>query len=288
VLQYKDSKKSLREIAQELNVDAVLEGAVERSGELVRVTVHLSQASPEHQLWAREYDRSIRDVLSLQDEIARAVIDEIRTKLTSEERTRLSSSRPINPKAHDDYLRGRYLLGLMISHLSGLDNRQYGEADILAAIGHFKHAIDNDTAYALAYAGLADAYILLGHPVWGGHSPKENLSDAKAAARRALELDPSLAEAHYSLAQTFEYDWNWSEAEKEYQLALKLNPNHADTHCQYGRFVQALSRNDEAMTHINYAMEVDPFGIMTRVCVAYVTYALRQYDLALEQFERGR
>jgi len=192
----------------------------------------------------------------------------------------------VNPVAYDDYLRGRYLLGLMVSHLSRFDNRQYGEPDIQAAIGHFKHAIENDSTYALAYAGLADAYLLLGHPAWGGHSPKETLSDAKAAARKALELDPSLAEAHFSLAQTLEYDWNWSEAEKEYRLALQLNPNYVDAHCQYGRLVQALGRNDEAMTQMNYAMALDPFGITTRVCVAYVTYASRQYDLAIERFER--
>jgi tetratricopeptide (TPR) repeat protein len=112
------------------------------------------------------------------------------------------------------------------------------------------------------------------------------LSDAKAAARRALELDPSLGEAHFSLAQTLQYDWNWSEAEKEYRLALQLNPNYADAHLEYGRFVQALGRNDEAMRQMNYAMELDPFSIRTRIYVAYVTYASRQYDLALEQFKR--
>ena len=287
VMQYKDSKKSLREIARELNVDAVLEGAVERSGEQVRVTVHLSQASPEHQIWSQEYRRSIRDVLSLQGEIARKVTDEIRTKLTPEEVNRLSSARAVNPVAHDDYLRGRYLLGLaVVATNSTIDKRQYSELDIQSAIGCFKHAIDNDSTYALAYAGLADAYILLGNPVFGGHSPKEALSDAKAAARRALELDPSLGEAHFSLAQTLQYDWNWSDAEKEYRLALKFNPNYADAHVEYGRFVQALRRNDEAMGQMNYAMELDPFGIKTRIYVAYVTYASRQYDLALEQFER--
>src|SRR5438094_4453451 len=199
VMQYKASKKSLREIAGELKVDAVLEGTVVRSGDRMRVTIHLSQAFPERQLWAHEYDRSIRDVLRMQREIARASTDEIQVKLTPEEQTRLTSARPVDPEAHDYYLRGRYLLGLAPAHHSKLtDERQYTETDIQVAIGHFKRAIEKDPAYASAYAGLADAYILLGNPVWGGHSPKETLSDARVAATKALELDPSLAEAHFS------------------------------------------------------------------------------------------
>ena len=284
VMQYKGSKKPLQEIARELNVDAVLEGAVERSGNRVRVRIHLDQVSPESQLWSKQYDRDIHDVLQVQDEIARTVADEIRVKLTPEERN-LTTAHSVGPEAHDDYLRGRYILGLAVTHDTNADKRQYTDQDILAAIGHFKHAIEKDRAYALAYAGLADAYIELGNPIWGGHSPKKTLTDAKESATMALHLDPSLAEAHFALAQTLEYDWNWSEAEKEFKLALKLNPNYADAHVQYGRFVQALGRNDEAMKEMNRAMELDPFDIKTRVYVAFVTYASRQYDLALQQFK---
>ena len=284
VVQYKGSKKPLQEIARELNVDAVLEGAVERSGNRVRVRIHLDQVSPESQLWSKQYDRDIHDVLQVQDEIARTVADEIRVKLTPEERN-LTTAHSVGPEAHDYYLRGRYILGLAVTHDTNADKRQYTDQDILAAIGHFKHAIEKEPAYALAYAGLADAYIELGNPIWGGHSPKETLSDAKEAATRAIHLDPSLAEAHFALAQTLEYDWNWSEAEKEFKLALKLDPNYADAHVQYGRFVQALGRNDEAMKEMNRAMELDPFDIKTRVYVAFVTYASRQYDLALQQFK---
>jgi TolB-like protein len=285
VMQFKASKKPLQEIARELNVDAVLEGAVEHSGDRVRVSIHLDQVSPEGQLWANRYDRDIRDVLRLQDEIARTVTDEIQVKLAPQERAHLVSDRPVNLEAHDDYLRGRYILGLAVTHNTAADKRQYTVMDTLAAIGHFKHAIEKDPAYAMGYAGLADAHILLGNPVWGGHSPKQTLSDAKMAAIKALNLDPSLGEAHFALAQTFEYDWNWSEAEKEFKLALKLNPNYADAHLEYGRFVQALRRNDEAITEMNRAMELDPFGIKTRVVVAYVAWASHQYDLALKQFK---
>jgi len=284
VMQFKASKKPLQEIARELNVDAVLEGAVERSSDRVRVSIHLDQVSPERQLWANQYDRNINDVLPLQDEIARTVTDEIRVKLTPEERIRLTTAHSVSPEAHDDYLRGRYILGLALTHHTAADKRQYTDLDILAGIAHFKHAIEKDPAYAIAYAGLADAYILLGNPL-SGHSPKETLSDAKEAATKALDLDPSLAEAHFALAQTLEYDWNWSEAEKEFKLALKLNPNYADTHLEYGRFVQALGRNDEAMKEMNCATELNPFDIKTRLLVAYVTWASHQYDLALQQFK---
>ena len=285
VMQYKGSKKPLQEIARELNVDAVLEGTVVRSGDRVRVTVHLDRASPEGQLWASAYDRSARDILGLQDEIARTVTDEIRVKLTPQESAHLARARPVDPEAHDEYLRGRYILGMAVARLSRFtDKRQYTALDVQAAIGHFKHAIEKDPDYAMAYAGLADAHIQLGNPAFGG-PPKETLFDAKKAAAKALELDPSLPEAHFSLAQTFEYEWNWSEADKEFKLALKLNPNYADAHLEYGRFLQAIGRNDEALREMNNAMALDPFGIKTRVLVAWVTWASRQYDLALQRFE---
>jgi TolB-like protein/DNA-binding winged helix-turn-helix (wHTH) protein len=279
VMEYKGSKKSLPEIARELNVDAVLEGAVARSGDRMKVTVHLAQASPERQLWAQKYDRSIRDVLSLQDEIARAVADEIKVELTSQERARLSRPRSVNPAAYADYLRGRSLTG-------ALDTRkEWTDQDMKKAIAYFKQAIDEDPGYAQAYAGLADAYIFLGNPGVAGHPPKQELSDAKQAAITALNLDPSLPEAHFSLAQTLEYDWNWPDAEKEYKLALSLNPYDAATRLEYGRFVQALGRNDEAMTQMHYAEELDPLNMRVQFTKAWVTYASRQYDQALKQFE---
>jgi TolB-like protein/tetratricopeptide (TPR) repeat protein len=288
VMQYKGSKKQLQEIARELNVDAVLEGTVIRSGERVRVTVHLNRASPAGQLWASAYDRSVRDILDLQNEIARTVTDEIQVKLTPQEHARLASPRPVNPEAYTAYLRGRTVLAGGVGSLSKLAGKrqyQYTDQDVQTAIAYFKSAIDKDPAYAQAYAGLADAYIHLGNPAWGSHSPKETLFDAKEAANTALKLDPSLPEGHFSLAQTLQYDWNWPEAEKEYRLALKLNPNYVDAHLEYGRFVQALGRNDEALVQMHYADELDPFNIAVKEIEAWVTYASRRYDLALKQFE---
>ena len=286
IMQYKGSKKPLQEIARELNVDAILEGAVERSGDRVRVTIRLEQVSPESQLWAKQYDGDIRDVLRLQDEIARAVSDEIQIKLTSQERARFASARSVDPEAHDDYLRGRHQMAQLFDPTDPSADPDANGDHVQLAIGYFKQAIEKDPAYAQAYAGLADAYVALGSPAVGINPPKQILPEAKAAATKALELDPSLGEAHLSLAQIIElYDWNWSEAEKEYRIALKLSPNYADAHLQYGRFLQALGRNDETMNQMKYAIELDPFDIQTRVTVAYVTYSSRQYDLAIQQFE---
>jgi tetratricopeptide (TPR) repeat protein len=225
--------------------------------------------------------------LSLQDEIARTVIDEIQAKLTPQDRAQSTRARSVDPEAYADYLRGRSVLASALgSHSKLASKSQYTEQDVQTAIAYFKSAIDKDPAYAQAYAGLADAHIYLGNPLWtGGHSPKGTLSDAKEAATTALKLDPSLPEAHFSLAQTLQYDWNWPEAEKEYKLALKLNPNYVNAHLEYGRFVQALGRNSEALVHVHYADELDPLNIVVKETEAWVTYASRQYDLALKQFE---
>ena len=313
VMQYKGSKKALQEIAKDLRVDAVLEGAVERSGDRVRVTVRLSQVSPETQLWANEYNGGVGDLLRLEDEIASAIADGIQVKLKRPEQAHLARARTVDPEVQDAYLRGRFFWNraeYFASHEvladvsparparraqvpAGAHNGTTGalgrdrtelELDLQTAIGYFKRAIEKDPDYALAYAGLADAYIALGSSNGGGHYSKETLPEAKAAATKASELDPSLGEAHFSLAQTELYDWNWSEAEKEYRLALELNPNYADAHLEYGRFLQALGRNDEATAQMNYAIELDPFNFKTMEVVGYVTYASGQYDLAIEQF----
>jgi tetratricopeptide (TPR) repeat protein len=224
----------------------------------------------------------VRDLLRLEDQIARAVADEIQVKLKPPERVHFASARTVDPEAQDAYLRGRFFWN---KGTTGALSGDQIELDLQTAIGHFKRAIEKDPDYALAYAGLADAYIALGNEDGGGHYPKETLPEAKAAATKASEHDPYLAEAHFSLAQTMQlYDWNWSEAEKEYRLALELNPNYADAHLEYGRFLQALGRNDEATAQMNYAIEVDPFSFKIMDVVGYVTYASGQYDLSIQQF----
>jgi TolB-like protein/DNA-binding winged helix-turn-helix (wHTH) protein len=274
VMQYKGSKKSLREIAGELKVDAVLEGTVVHSGDRMRVTIHLTQALPERQLWAQEYNRSIRDVLSLQGEIARAITDEIQVKLTPDEWTRLAISRPVDPEAQDNYLRGLYFA----SKLTELGSQ--------TAITHFKTAIEKDPTYAPAYAELAMAYFWLGNPNQGGPSARETMPQAKAAVTKALELDPSLARAHLALGLTLlNPGWNWSGAEDQYRIALKLNPNCGDCRYEYSVLLAGLGRNDEAITQINRAIEVDPLSNHYRFWLAKIAFLSRQYDLSIELSE---
>ena len=211
---------------------------------------------------------------------------------------------PVDPGAHDDYLRGQFFLNQDLESTSSNPRcaaqarfRKLGstpharEQEIIkrnlqTAIRYFRQAIEKDPDYALAYAGLAETYIALGAYYRAGDPPKDNLPQAKAAAEKAAELDPSLAHAHFSLAQVLElYDWNWSEADKEYRLSLKLDPNDANAHLQYGRYLLALGRSDEAVMHVNYALELNPFDYKTKDIAAWVTWGSRQYDLAIKQFE---
>ena len=270
VMQYRGSKKGLPEIARELNVDAVLEGTVERSGDRVRVSVHLERVSPESQVWANEYSSNIHDVMGLEDDVARAISDEIQVRLTSDERIRLASSRPVDPEAHDDFLRAEFLV----------DKRN--ERDLQAGIAYFKKAIEKDPAYARAYAGLAWALVNL--TGIGTHRTSDLLPQARAAADRALELDPSLDEAHISRAMVLAVDWNWSEAEKEHRLALTLSPNSWDAHSSYAWYLLILGRFDEARAQIKYVEELDPVSPVSRNLLAYVDVFSGHTDRAIEGF----
>jgi TolB-like protein/DNA-binding winged helix-turn-helix (wHTH) protein/Flp pilus assembly protein TadD len=274
IMQYKGSKKPLQEIAQELKVEAVLEGSVERSDDRVRVTVRLQRVSPESQVWANEYSGGIREVMALEDEIARAVTGEIQVRLTPDERIRLASSRPVDPEAHDDFLRAEFLVN------------KRDERDLQAGIAYFKKAIEKDPAYARAYAGLAWALVNLAEPTAGGRT-KDLLPQARAAAERAVELDPSLADARVSRALVLADDWNWFEAEKELQIALKVGPNSSDAHRSYAWYLICMGRFDEARAQINYAGELDPVNPFNRILLGIVALQTGQTDLAIEEFRNS-
>jgi TolB-like protein/Tfp pilus assembly protein PilF len=269
VMQYKGGKKSLPEIARELHVDSVLEGSVLRSGEKVRITAQLIQAFPERHLWAKSYDSDLRDIMAVQSEVARSVAGEIRVKLTASEAARLQKSRPVNPDAHDAYLRGRYF-------------REEGSLEnVEKARRYFEQALDSDPLYAPAYAALADYYTVL--PFYTGAKPDEVFPKAKAAVARALELDDSLAAAHASLAYIHTYyDWDWAAGEREFQHSLQLNPNDAEVRHRYSRYLSSMGRTNEALREIKLAQELDPLSQIAKANVGVIYYFARQYDLAMK------
>jgi TolB-like protein/DNA-binding winged helix-turn-helix (wHTH) protein/tetratricopeptide (TPR) repeat protein len=276
IMQFKGSKKTLQQISLELSVDAIVEGTVERSGNRVLVTMHLAQVSPERQLWANEYDRGIRDVPGLQGEIARAVAGEIKVKLTPEQEGALAIRVPVDPEAHLEYLQGLY----------------YGskdtEVDLRTAVTHFEKAVAKDPNYAAAYAELALSYFWLGQSQYGGPSVKETGPPANAAVAKALQLDASLAHAHLAQGLLATNDWNWPEAERQYRLAISLDSNCAECHHQYGVLLQGLGLNEDAVTQIKYAVELDPLDDGNRNQLALIALTSRQYDLAIARFEALR
>ncbi len=273
-VQFKGSKETLPQIGRDLNVDAIVEGTVSRAEGHVRITAQLIEARSDHHLWARSYERDLKDFLTLQDEVARDIAEEIRIKLTPKESALLTRVQAIDPEAHDDYLRGRFWWSKRTAEgeWKGLD--------------YFQKAIIKDPNYALAYAGVADSYLVLGHH--GRLAPREALPQAKQAAMKALELDPSLAEAHTSIATVkLAYDWDWPGAENEFKQALALNPNYSTAHHWYSHYLVPMGRLDEAIKELERARELDPFSAPVNAFLGKTLYFARRYDDANRQFRRG-
>ena len=248
VMQYKGVKKPLPAIGRELNVDAVVEGSVLRSGDRVRITAQLIEAATDRHLWAKSYERDMRNVLSLQSDVAQAIAGEIQVKLTPQAQARLSGARPVDPEAHEAYLKGRY-------HLA-----KGTEKEIRTSLDYFDQALAKDPSYALAFAGLADSYAALA-PAYS--APREVMPKAKAAALKALEFDDKLAEAHASLGHVrLYYDWDWPAAEKEAKQAIALNPSSTAAHILYSSYLTAMGRHEEASQEIKQAQELDPLSLM--------------------------
>lgn len=265
-MRYKGTGKSLPEIAKELNVDGILEGAVVRSGERVRVDAQLIEATNDRHIWASTYERSLGDVVVLQSEVARAITNAIHVQITPQEQARLARAQSVDPQAYEFYLKGRYFW-----------NKRTDSA-VRKSIDYFQQAIQKEPNYALAYAGLADAYKLQ-----GDISPEERFSKAKSAARTALQIDDGLAEAHASLATSlFLYDWDWADAEREFQRAIALNPNYAWAHQWYGQFQLAMGRQQNWAAEVKRARELDPLPVTLIGSGSAVALASGRYDLAIE------
>ena len=274
-MHYKGTKKSLPEIAGELKVDAVVEGTVQRSGERVRIRAQLIHAATDQHLWAETYERDLRDVLGLQSEIARSIAREVQIKTTPAEQARLSPRRPVNPKAFDDYLQGRYLYW----------NKRTDE-NLRKAIEYFQSAIREDPTYAPAYAGIADCHNASGSVLIGARPPVEAMRHAEEAAAKALEIDPALAEAHAALGFVKHFTWDWAAAEREYKLAIEHNPSYAHAHGSYAGYLMSKGRVEESLAAANRARELDPFSLSLSVYRAFLLSNARRYDEATEQLRR--
>jgi TolB-like protein/DNA-binding winged helix-turn-helix (wHTH) protein/Tfp pilus assembly protein PilF len=272
VMMYKGARKPLPEIARELNVDAVVEGTVLRSGEQVRITAQLILAPADRHLWAESYEGNLRDTLALQKQVARAIAEQIRIEVTPQEQAALKSVKATDPEAYQEYLKGRYFWNKRTA--DGLEK----------ALEYFNQAIAKDPNYAAAYSGLADTYALLGDWQYSVMTPKEALPRAKAAAMKALELDDSLSEAHASLAFSLDlFDWNWEAAEKEFRRAIELNPGYATAHHWYAWHLSGMGRNSEAIAEMRKAENLDPLSLIIDADLAELLLIARVSDQSIQQ-----
>jgi TolB-like protein/DNA-binding winged helix-turn-helix (wHTH) protein/Flp pilus assembly protein TadD len=267
VMQYKAAHKSLPEIARELNVDAIVEGSVQRSGDQVRISAELIDGTSDSHMWERTFDRDLSDTLMLESEVAQAVAAEIQIRLTPGDTARIPVTHVANSKAHDAYLRGRYAWSTKTR--SGLEQ----------SIAWYQKAIEQDPQYALAYANMADSYVLLEND---GYMPASEANPKiRNAAMNAVAADPHLAEAHLMLADVKETEWDWAAAEQEYRRAIELNPGMARAHHWYAILLTDLKRYDEAFAEIERAVELEPQTASLYLVQAESYYFAGRYDQAL-------
>jgi TolB-like protein/DNA-binding winged helix-turn-helix (wHTH) protein/Flp pilus assembly protein TadD len=272
VMVYKGARKPLPQIARELNVDAVVEGTVLHSGDQVRITAQLIEASTDKHLWSQSYEGEFRDTLALQNRVAREIADQIRINLTPQEQAALKSVKVVNPEAYESYLKGRYFW-----------NKRTADG-LKAALAYFQQAIEEDPKYAQAYSGLADTYALLGDWQYAVMTPKEAFPKAKTAAIKALELDSALGEAHNSLAFVLDgFDWDFDSAGKEFRRAIELNPGYATAHHWYAWHLSLLGRYDEATAEMRKAENLDPLSLIINADLAELLVLAHSYDESIEQ-----
>jgi len=256
-----------------LGVDMVLEGSIQRAGERIRVTVQLVSVHAGAPVWGERFDERLPDLFAVQDSISLRLAAALVSTLTAEEKVRIGRRHTEDHDAHDAYLKGRYHWNTRT------------EDGLKKAVRHFDQAIARDPRYALAYAGLADCYTLLGSAGYGALPAKEALARARAAAVKALDIDPELAEAHTSLALVkFRLDWDWAAAETEFRRAVQLNPGYASAHHFYGLYLSAVGRATEAIASLRLAQELDPLSLIIGAALGRAFHFARQCDPAREQY----
>jgi TolB-like protein/DNA-binding winged helix-turn-helix (wHTH) protein/tetratricopeptide (TPR) repeat protein len=269
---YKRARKPLAQIARELGVDAVVEGAVFRSGSQVRITAELIDARDDRHMWAQSYNGELRDTLTLQYTVARAIADQISGTLNPRERATLRPNKAVDPQAYEAYLKGRYFW-----------NKRTGD-DLRKASEYFTDAIERDPTYAPAFSGLADTYALMGDWEYGVLAPMEALPRGKAAATRALEIDSGLGEAHTSLAFLLDaFDWNLASADAEFRRAIELSPGYATAHHWYAWHLSLLGRYDEAIAEMKKAQSLDPLSLIINADFAELLLIAHDVNGSIEQ-----
>jgi len=272
--QFKSAPENLPEIAKKLGVMHILEGSVQKASDQVRVNVQLINARTDAHLWAETFDRKLTDIFAVESEIAKTIADTLQAKLTGSEQHAIAARPTENTKAHQLYLKGRFFW-----------NKRTGN-DLKKSIDYFQQAIAIDANYALAYAGLADAYVFL--PGYNAGTPQDCYPKAVAAAKKALEFDDTLAEAHTTLALAlWYYDFDFTQANREFQRALELNPNYATGHQQYGNnTLSALGRFDDAIAEGKRAVDLDPLSLVINADLGTDYYFARRYDEAITQLRK--
>jgi TolB-like protein/Tfp pilus assembly protein PilF len=269
VMHYKGTKATLPEIARELNVDGVVEGSVQRVGERVKITAQLIRAANDTHLWANSYERDASDVLALQEEVARAIAEEIKVTVTPQEQKQLSGALPVDPQVLELCLKARHILA------------EESSTSAVNAISLLREAINIDPNYAPAYEELAEAYYFASNLTL---SPSEAMPKARAAAERALELDPRVSRARTTLGMVaVGYDWNWQEAEKNFRRAVNDNPGEAFPHAWYGNYLSDTGRSGEAIRELERARQLDPLSVEVNYLLGMAHLCARHFDLAREQ-----
>ena len=281
-MHYKGTDKKLPDIARELDVDAVIEGSVERAGNQVRITAQLIEAPTDRHLWAKSYERDLRDILSLQDEVAQAIAEQIRVKLTPQEQVQLSNARRVDPQAHESDLRGIFELR-KLSHTRMFVGGE--EVTVQRAIEDFQQSLVIDPNDAFAYASLATAYFIESTVL---RAPLEVMPKAKVAAARAIELDDTLAEAHASLGVVkLRFDWDWPGAEREFRRALELNPNLPQAREGYAVYWMTLGNTDQAVQELDRYQRLDPLNPSSFLGVAWILFNSRRYEMAVDAAKKS-
>lgn len=268
VMGFRDTKLSVPEIAKTLGADAVVEGSVIREGNRIRVHAQLIRAGTDEHFWSEEYDRELQDVLALQSEVAQAIAEKVKVSITGQERARLVAARAVAPEVYERYVKGS-------------NDPQYTKAQIEQRIADFQDAIRMDPTFAPAYVGLAGTYISY-QDIFVGAPPSEIRPKATSAARKALELDPKLAEAHAILAEMYQKQWKWAESEEEYKRALELKPNDASAHRGFAYWLACHGRTQEALAWVERGRELDPLG--SADTVGFLLIMARRYDESIREY----